>query len=75
MHFDPDIRDFVLRSWHKIQLCDKFSLVVFFCLTPFSQLYFGLIGCMILMKEYVSLTTTAMKMGERHFYSDHSHGC
>ena len=24
---------------------------------------------MILMKEYVSLTTVAMKMGERHFYS------
>ena len=34
-----------------------------------------LIGCMILMKEYVSLTTAAMKMGKRHFYSDHSNGC
>ena len=27
---------------------------------------------MILMKEYVSLTSAAMKMGKRHFYSDHS---
>ena len=25
---------------------------------------------MILMKEYVSLTTAAMKTGKRHFYSD-----
>ena len=24
------------------------------------------------MKEYVSLTTAAMKMGKRHFHSDHS---
>ena len=27
------------------------------------------------MKEYVSLTTAAIKMGKRHFYSDHSNGC
>ena len=27
---------------------------------------------MILMKEYVSLTTAAMKMDKRHFYSNHS---
>ena len=32
-------------------------------------------GSMILMNEYVSLTTAAMEMGERHFYSDHSNGC
>ena len=44
-------------------------------MTPFSQLWLGLIDCMILMKEYVSLTTAAMKMGKRHFYSDHSNGC
>ena len=30
---------------------------------------------MILMKEYVSLITAAMKMGKRHFCSDHSNGC
>ena len=30
---------------------------------------------MILVKEYVSLATAAMKMGKRHFYSDHSNGC
>ena len=45
------------------------------CLTPFSQLQFGLIGCMILMKKYVSLKTAPMKMGKRNFYSDHSNGC
>ena len=26
------------------------------------------------MKEYVSLTTAAMKMGKRYFYNDHSNG-
>ena len=26
------------------------------------------------MKEYGSLTTAAMKMGKKHFYSDHSNG-
>ena len=30
---------------------------------------------MILMKEYVSLITAAMRMGKRHFYKDHSNGC
>ena len=30
---------------------------------------------MILMKEYISLTTDAMKIGKRHFYSDHSSSC
>ena len=37
MHFDPDARVFVLSNSHKI-LCDKFSLVIFICLTPFSEL-------------------------------------
>ena len=74
MHIDPNARVFVVSKWHKTQLCDKFSSLIFICLT-FSQLQFGLIGCMILMKEYVSLTTAAMKMGKRHFYSDHSNGC
>ena len=27
------------------------------------------------MKEYVSLTTAAIKMGKKYFYSDHSNGC
>ena len=74
MHSDPDARVFVFSNWHKIHLWDKFSSVIFICLTPFSQLQFGLIGCMILMKEYVSLTTAVMKMGKRHFYSDHGNG-
>ena len=75
MYFEPDARDFVLSNRHKIQLCDKFSSVILICLTPFSQLQFGLIGCKILMKEYVSLTTAPMEMGKRHFYSDHNNGC
>ena len=60
MHFVPDARVFVLSNWHKIQLCDKFSSVIFICLTLFSQLQLGLIGCMISVKGYVSLTTAAM---------------
>ena len=75
MRFGSDARAFVLNNWNKIQLCDNSFSVTFVCLTPFSQLQFGLIGCMILMKEYVSLTTAAIKMGKRHFYSDHSSGC
>ena len=38
MHFDPDARVFVLSNRHKIRLSDKFSSVIFICLTPFSQL-------------------------------------
>ena len=67
MHFDSDVRVFVLSNWHKTQLCDKFSSVVFIYLAPFSELQFVLIGRMILMKEYVSLTTAAMKIGKGHF--------
>ena len=63
MHFEPDTKVFGLSNWHKIQIGDKFSSVIFICLTPFSQLQFGLLGCTILMKGYVSLTTPAMKMG------------
>ena len=74
MHLDPDARVFVLSNSHKTQLCDKFSSVICICLTPLPQLQFGLISCMILMKEYVSLTAVAMKMGKIHFYSDHSNG-
>ena len=50
MRFDTDDTAFVLSNWHKIQLCDKCSSVIFICLTSFSQLLFGLIGCIILMK-------------------------
>ena len=64
MHFDSDTRVFVLSNWHKIQVCGRFSSVIFICLTPFFQLQFELIGCMMLTKEYVSLTTAAMKMGK-----------
>ena len=67
MHFGLETRVFTLSNWHKIQLCDKFYSVIFICLTPFSQLYFGLIGCMVLMKEYISLTTAGVEMGERLF--------
>ena len=51
----------------------SFSNLIF--LAPFSQLQFGLTDCMILIKDYVSLKTTAMEMGKRHFYSDHSNAC
>ena len=33
IHFDPDARVFDLSNGHKIQLCDKFSLVIIICLT------------------------------------------
>ena len=75
MHFDPDARVFVPSNWHKIQLLRQIFFSYIICLTPFSQLYLGLIDCMILMKEYVSLTTSAMKMGKRHFYIDYGNGC
>ena len=67
MHFDLDARVVVLSNWHKIQLCGKFYSVIFICLTPFSQLGVGLIVCMILLKNYVSLTTAVMKMGKNIF--------
>ena len=74
MLFYPGARVFVYSNWHKIQLCEiSFSNLIY--LAPFSQWMFGLTDCMILMKEYVSLKTAAMKMGKRHFYSDYSNGC
>ena len=66
MHFDPDARAFGLSNWQKTQLCDQFSSLIFICLTAFPQIKFGLIGCMILIKEYLCLTTTAMKMVTKH---------
>ena len=73
--FDPDARVFVLSNWHKVQLLWQIFFGNLICLTPFSQLWLGLIDCMILMKEYVFLTTAAMKIGKRDFYSNHSNGC
>ena len=67
MHFDPDARVFVLSSWHKIQLLSQIFFSDLICLTPFSQLWLGLTDYMILMKEYVFLTTAAMKMCKRDF--------
>ena len=75
IHFDPKAKVFVLSNWHRIQLCDIFSSVIFILIFICSQLLDGIIGFMILMKDYVSLTTAAMKMGKRHFYSDHSNSC
>ena len=75
MLFDSDARVFVLSYWHKIQLLWQIFFSNHICLTSFSQLWLGLIDCMILMKEYVSLTTAAMKMGKRHFYIEDSNGC
>ena len=64
MHFHPDARVVVLSNWHKIQVCDKFSSVIFICLTPFSKLWFGIIGSMILIQEYISLRNAAVKMAK-----------
>ena len=55
--------------------CDKFSSVILSVSLHFLKLYLGLIDCIILMKKYVSMTTAAMKVGKRHFYSDQSNGC
>ena len=41
-------------------------------MTPFFQRYFGLINCIIVLKEFVSLTMVAMEMGKRHYFSYHS---
>ena len=60
-----------LRIDTRYNFCEKFSSVIL-SVSLFSQLWLGLIDCVILMKEYVSLTTAAMKMGKRHLYSDHS---
>ena len=38
---------FVLSSWHRIQISDKFSSIIFICLTPLFKLQFRPIGCMI----------------------------
>ena len=75
IHFDPDARVFDISNWHKIQLLWQIFSSNLICLTPFSQLWLGLIDCMILMKEYVSLTAAAMKMGKIYFDSDQSNGC
>ena len=45
------------------------------CLTPFFQTQFGLISCIIFMKELVSMTMVAMEIGKRQFLSYHSNGC
>ena len=77
MHFNPEPGSFSLAIDTKYNFgnCVKFSLVMYICLTLISQLQFGLIGCMILMKECFSLTTAAMKIGKRHHYSDYSNNC
>ena len=64
-HFDPAAR--VCAIEHKMQLCDNLYSALFICLTPFSQGYLGLIGCMILMEEFVSLTIVAMEIGKNIF--------
>ena len=38
MDVDPDAMVFVFSNLHKIQLCDKFSSVIFNCLTQCSHL-------------------------------------
>ena len=39
----------------KMQLCYKFSWLIFICLTPFFQGYLGLISCIIVLKKFFLL--------------------
>ena len=55
---------------NKILPCDNFSSALFICLTPVFQGQFALIGCMVLMKEFLSLITVAMKIGKIHFFKN-----
>ena len=74
IHFDSDARVFVHNNWHKIQLYHKF----FSNLHLFDS-FFSIIVWSNRLHVFdgfdVSVTTAAMKMGKRHFYSDHSNGC
>ena len=58
MHVDPELGSFPLVTGHlQIHLYDNFFFSKLYLLDSiFTSYIFGLRGCMILMKEYVSLT-------------------
>ena len=58
-HFDPAARVFALSDWAQDTTLRQFL---------FSTLY--LFDCMILVKEFVSLTNVAMEMSKIHFFND-----
>ena len=58
-----------------ICLYDKFSWGFFIFLTPLFQWWFGLISCIIFMKEFISLTMVAIEIGKRQFLNYYSKGC
>ena len=39
------------------------------------QRYFGMISCIVFMKEFISLTMVTMEIAKRQFISYHSNGC
>ena len=57
-----------------IYVYDKFSWGFFNCLTPFFQRQFGLINCIIFIKEFISLSMIAIEIGKRQFLSYYSNG-
>ena len=57
--------------WGKGQLC----LRILYLFDSIFQRWFGLISCIIFMKEFVSLTIVAMEIGKRQFLSYHSNDC
>ena len=59
----------------RYNFCEKFSLVILAVWLDFLNLIVGTNKLHDFDKEYVSLTTAAMKMGKWNFYSDHSKGC
>ena len=62
MPFDPLARVWVLSSGVGEELCGNFSSLILICLS----LLFGLISCIIMSKEFASVTVIAMEMGKRY---------
>ena len=60
----------------KIHFRDVFSSSLYLFDINFSEKqYFGLISCMILIKQFVSLTMASMEPQNCHLSSYHSNGC
>ena len=47
----------------------------FICFTTLSQKLFGLISCVIFLKEFISLRMVVIEMRKRQFLSYHNNGC
>ena len=66
MPFDPVTRVWVLSSGVGEELCGNFSSLILICLSPLFHGQFGLISCIIMSKEFASVTVIAMEMGKRY---------